>query len=80
MDLSLKLNKNFKKKDRNLSLTYQPIYNDGSSKYTQQTDYRYLLGQNPTVFYTKRRLSNYKIEHNAGIVYTSHSVKNLKWR
>ncbi len=79
MDLSLKLNKNFKKKDRNLSLTYQPIYNDGSSKYTQQTDYRYLLGQKPdSVFIQKRRLSNYKIEHNAGIVYTEPLSKKFK--
>jgi hypothetical protein len=75
----LKLSRNFMKKDRNLSVTYQPVYNSGNSVTKLNTDFIYFNGQdNDSSLSQRRTQENYKMEHNGSIIYTEPFTKKFK--
>lgn len=77
--LQLKLNRNFKKKDRNLSINYQPSFYNSTSNSDLNTNFRYFLSQdNDSSLLQKRAQSAYKQEHNATITYIEPLSKKLK--
>lgn len=75
----LKLSRNFMKKDRNISVTYQPVYNTSNSTTNLNTDFIYFNGQDAdTSLVQKRTQENYKMEHNGSVIYTEPWTKKFK--
>jgi len=78
-NILLKLNRNFNKKDRNIALTYQPIYTNTESNTKLNTDFTYFKNQlSDSSLNQKRTQSNEKMEHNASFIYTEPITKKFK--
>lgn len=78
-NVMIRLQRNFMKKDRQLSLTYQPSYYDQTSNTDLTTEFHYFLGQaNDSILLQKRTQENYKMEHNATLNYTEPIGKKFK--
>lgn len=79
IDLLLKLNRNFKKKDRLLSFMYNPTYLDEITKTTLNTDFKYFQGQLPdSSLNQKRENTSLKQNNSASVVYTEPWNKKIK--
>ncbi|MBA3663707.1 MAG: TonB-dependent receptor [Bacteroidetes bacterium] len=77
--LQLKLNRNFMKKDRSLSLNYQPSYYNSSSLNNLNTSFKYFQGQaTDSSILQKRTTDNLKTEQNATITYIEPWTKKIK--
>jgi hypothetical protein len=75
----LRLNRNFMKKDRTLALTYQPIYSNGSNVTRLASNFYYYQGQLADSSSLQRRTQeNYKLEHNATMIYVEPLSKKFK--
>lgn len=73
------LKRNFKKKDRSLSLTYQPVYNTYRSDNRMLTGFKYFTNDLPDSSLDQERTQdNYRMEHNAAAVYTEPWTKKFK--
>ena len=78
-NIIIALNKNFMKKNRNLNISYQPVYNSSSSTMNLNTDFKYFNGQQAdSSLVQKRTQENFKMEHNGSITYTEPFTKKLK--
>jgi len=78
-NIYFKLSRSFMKKDRNLSVTYQPVYNSNSSTTNLTTDFRYFYDQQKdSSLLQKRTQNNYKMEHNGSLIYTEPFTKKFK--
>ena len=79
INVLFKLNRNFKKKDRVLTLTYQPIYTESSSSTKLNTDFtnhkNELLDSS---LVQQRTQSNIKMENNASVLYVEPLSKKFK--
>lgn len=74
-----KLNRNFMKKDRNVTINYQPFYYDSKSNANLNTNFNYYQNQLPdSSLIQKRTQSNHKEEHAASIIYTEPLTKKFK--
>jgi hypothetical protein len=79
VNVMMRLQRNFKKKDRQLSLTYQPSYYNQISKTDLTTEFKYYQGQaNDSTLQQKRTQENNKLEHNATLNYTEPLTKKFK--
>lgn len=79
VNIFFRVNRNFMKKDRNINITYQPIYYTSSSKTSLNTDFIYYNGQQAdSSLAQKRTQENSKMEHNGSIVYTEPFTKKIK--
>lgn len=79
VNTTVRLNRNFLKKDRTLSLTYQPVYNQRNSITNLNTGFVYYRNQLPdSSSAQKRTQDNFKLEHNASAVYVEPLNKKLK--
>lgn len=79
VNILFKLSRNFLKKDRNLSLTYQPVYNTSIGSTKLNTDFIYYgdhSGDSSLV--QLRTQNNSKMEHNASLVYVEPFTKKFK--
>ncbi|MCW3077921.1 MAG: hypothetical protein JWO32_2530 [Bacteroidetes bacterium] len=78
-NLQVRLNRNFMKKDRNLSLSYQPSYYNSTSRNNLNTSFRYFKGQfADSSILQKRTVTNYRLEQNATLVYLEPWTKKIK--
>lgn len=78
-NILFKLVRNFKKKDRQISVTYQPSYYTSISKTDLVTDFRYYLGQAPdSVLKQKKTQEAYRMENNATFTYVEPLTKKIK--
>ena len=74
-----KLSRNFLKKDRNISVTYQPVYSAANGTTNLNTDFVYYNSQSrDSSLVQLRSQDNYKMEHNASLVYTEPFTKKFK--
>ncbi|MBA3680408.1 MAG: outer membrane beta-barrel protein [Bacteroidetes bacterium] len=79
INFGMRLNRNFKKKDRNLNILYQPIYSSNISNSHLNTDFVYLQGQLPnSSLNQERKQENFKMEHNAYITYMEPWTKKFR--
>lgn len=75
----LKLTRNFKKKDRQFTITYQPSYYNSVARTDMTTDFNYYLGQAPdSVLKQKKTQETFKTENNATLNYIEPFNKKLK--
>lgn len=78
-NILLRLNRNFMKKDRSLSVTYQPVYNASRSKTNLKTNFIYYSGQQAdSSLLQQRTQENTRMEHNASLIYTEPLSKKIK--
>lgn len=78
-NVQLKLTRNFKKKDRMFSVTYQPTYYTSVTKSELETEFNYYLGQSlDSLLKQKRTTEAYKTEHNATLTYVEPITKKIK--
>ncbi|MBP7809234.1 MAG: TonB-dependent receptor family protein [Bacteroidia bacterium] len=78
-NVMIKLQRNFKKKDRQFTVTYQPTYYNSITKSTLNTDFRYYLGQAAdSILKQKRTSENSRMEHNATVNYIEPLTKKFK--
>lgn len=78
-NIMLKLQRNFKKKDRQFTITYQPSYYNSITKTNLNTDFKYYLGQAPdSVLKQKRTSESNRMEHNATVNYIEPLTKKFK--
>lgn len=78
-NVMLKLQRNFKKKDRQLTVTYQPTYYNATGRTSLTTDFKYFLGQaNDSVLLQKRTTENYRMDNNATVNYIEPLTKKFK--
>ncbi|MBL7911022.1 MAG: TonB-dependent receptor family protein [Bacteroidia bacterium] len=78
-NILFKLNRNFMKKDRNITINYQPFYYDSRSNANLNTNFNYYQNQLPdSTLLQKRTQTNHKEEHAASIVYTEPLTKKFK--
>ena len=74
-----KISRNFLKKDRNISATYQPVYNSNTSNLDLNTDFRYYTTESKdSSLIQQRTQENNKFEHNASIAYIEPFTKKFK--
>lgn len=77
--LSLKLNRKFMKKDRLLTINYQPTYYTATSNSNLNTNFLYYKNQLPdSTLIQKRTQSNYRSDQSAGFAYTEPIGKKFK--
>lgn len=77
--LNLRLNRSFLKKDRTVSLSYQPSYNSGNSTSLLHTGFFYYKGQLPdSSLDQKRTQNNSRTEHNAALTFVEPISKKFK--
>jgi hypothetical protein len=75
----IKLNRNFMKKDRRFSFTYQPIYNSSNGVTKLNSDFNYYKNQASDSSSSQRRTQDiYKLEHNMGLLYIEPLSKKFK--
>lgn len=75
----IKLSRNFLKKDRNVSVTYQPVYNSSTGTTNLNTDFIYYTGlARDSSLVQQRTQENSKLEHNASVVYVEPFTKKFK--
>jgi hypothetical protein len=78
-NIMLKLTRNFKKKDRQFSITYQPSYYNSVSRTDLVTDFKYYLGQAPdSTLKQKKTQEAYRMENNATLNYVEPLSKKVK--
>ncbi|PBQ30667.1 hypothetical protein CNR22_02385 [Sphingobacteriaceae bacterium] len=78
-NILFKLDRKFKKKDRNLNVTYQPIYNSNESLTNLETNFIYFNDQQADSSLSQQRSqNNSKMEHNASITYIEPLTKKFK--
>lgn len=78
-NIYMKLSRNFLKKDRNVSVTYQPFYNSGIGTTKYNTDFLfYTTNLKDSSLVQKRESNNFKMEHNATAIYTEPLNKKFK--
>jgi hypothetical protein len=78
-NILLKLTRNFKKKDRQFSVTYQPSYYDSNTLTDMETDFHYYLGQAPdSILKQKKTQETFKMENNATLNYIEPLTKKIK--
>ena len=76
---SIKINRNFLKKDRNFVITYQPNYVSSNANSFLSTDFIYTDGQLPnSSINQKRKQENSKLEHIVNATYTEPWTKKIK--
>lgn len=76
---SIKINRNFLKKDRNLVINYQPAYVSSNGNSLLSTDFIYTDGQLPnSSINQKRKQENSKLEHIVNATYTEPWTKKIK--
>ncbi len=74
-----KLSRNFMKKDRNLTLTYQPFYKTSRNTNQLKTNFIYYQGQHADSSLAQQRIQdNFKLEQNASLTYTEPFTKKFK--
>jgi len=79
MDVMFKLKRNFKKKDRLLTLIYQPTYEDNESNSNLNTNYTFFKNQENNLNAVQRkRQAHYKMEHNASVIWLEPLGKKTK--
>lgn len=79
INLQIKVARNFLKKDRSLTFNYQPIYDESYGNTTLNTNYNYFLNQSiNTRTSQKKNFQNFKMEHNASIIFVEPFTKKLK--
>ncbi len=79
LNLLIKLNRTFRKKDRLLVMSYQPVYNDQKSKTDLSTGFFYYNNNlSDSSLVQKRSQDNFKMEHNTFISYTEPWTKKFK--
>jgi hypothetical protein len=79
LNVLMKVSRSFMKKDRNVTITYQPVYNNNSGSAFLNTDFKYYKNQLPdSSLVQKRNQENNKMEHNASIIYTEPWTKKIK--
>ncbi len=75
----IRLNRNFKKKDRELVVSYQPTYYNSLNKSSLNTNFNYFLGQaNDSALRQKRTQETNRMEHNTTFSYTEPITKKFK--
>jgi hypothetical protein len=73
------LRRNFMKKDRMLTINYQPSYYNSTSNNNLNTDFKYFKNQLPdSALLQKKSALNHKEEHNATITYIEPLSKKFK--
>lgn len=78
-NVMLKLVRNFMKKDRQFSITYQPSYYNSTSKTDLNTEFHYYLGQaNDSTLLQKRTQENFKMDNNATATFIEPLTKKFK--
>lgn len=78
-NILFKLDRKFKKKDRNLNMTYQPVYSSNEGLTNLTTDFLYFNGQQADSSLSQQRSQdNSKMEHNASITYVEPLTKKFK--
>jgi hypothetical protein len=78
-NVMLKLQRNFRKKDRQVSLTYQPSYFNQLSKTDLTTEFTYYQDQaNDSLLKQKRSQENNRMDHNATLNYVEPIGKKFK--
>ncbi len=78
-NILLRLNRNFMKKDRSLSLSYQPLYNKSDNVTWLSTGFKYYKNQLPDSSSSQKRTQSIdKTEHNATVIYTEPFGKKFK--
>jgi len=79
LNASIKINRNFLKKDRNLVINYQPAYVSSTGNSYLSTDFIYTDGQLPnSSINQKRKQENSKLEHIVNATYTEPWTKKIK--
>lgn len=77
--LQMKLSKNFMKKDRNLTVNYQPSYYTSSGATNLNTAFKYYKNQNTdSSLFQKRETFSNKSEQNGNITYTEPWTKKFR--
>lgn len=77
--VSLKLNRKFMKKDRLLTINYQPAYYNATTNGNLNTNFKYYKNQLPdSTLIQKRTQSNYRLDQSAGFSYTEPIGKKFK--
>lgn len=77
--LQLKLNRNFMKKDRNLTVNYQPSYYTSTGSTNLNTEFRYYTNQaSDSSLFQKRQTASYKTDQNGNITYTEPWTKKFR--
>ncbi|MBL7930682.1 MAG: TonB-dependent receptor [Bacteroidia bacterium] len=75
----IKLSRNFMKKDRNLSFTYQPFYKTSRNINQLKTDFIYYQGQKADSSLAQERTQDiFKLEQNASVIYIEPFTKKFK--
>jgi len=78
-NLLLKLTRNFMKKDRQLTVTYQPSYYLTTSKSNLNTEFLYYKGQdNDSILLQKRSSENNRTDQSASVTYIEPVTKKFK--
>ena len=78
-NVMIRLQRNFKKKDRQLSLTYQPSYFNQITKTDLRTGFKYYQNQaNDSILEQKRTQENLRVDHNATLNYVEPIGKKFK--
>jgi hypothetical protein len=78
-NILFKLNRNFMKKDRNVTITYQPFYYDAKTDANLNTNFNYYQNQlHDSTLIQKRTQINHKEEHAASITYIEPITKKFK--
>ena len=79
LDVLFKVKHNFMKKDRLLTVNYQPMYNSGITTTTLNSNFAYFLNQenNKSILQTRRQ-NNYKMSHNLSLNWIEPLTKKMK--
>jgi len=78
-NILIKLNRNFNKKDRNVTLSYQPVYAASENNTRLNTSFRYYQNQLPDSTLDQKRTQNIeKMEHNVAFNYIEPITKKFK--
>jgi hypothetical protein len=79
MNIMLRLNRNFRKKDRVLVVSYQPVQSSFSSRSTLTSIFRYYTSDlADSVLQQRRSQENHRNEHNTSVTYTEPFNEKLK--
>ncbi len=73
------LKRNFRKKDRSVTLHYQPMYNKYDARTNLKTGFQYFTAELPDSSLDQERTqANKRVEHNASVTYVEPWTKKLK--
>ncbi|MDO8999034.1 MAG: outer membrane beta-barrel protein [Bacteroidota bacterium] len=78
-NILLKVSRNFMKKDRNITVSYQPFFYDSKSNSNLNTNFNYYQNQlADSTLLQKRTQTSHREEHAASIIYTEPFTKKFK--